>query len=184
MPYNSSSDYQLRQTTNSSSGLDLDNIQPIEKSNLRKRIVQTIIDLVVIIIIFIIFGIVYLKVEPKIRYFTCDQSDVFFPFKEDTVPFWAVGIFATIGPLVAILGVELLNAKILPCQKNTRNIALKTRARKFFICLFHGISLFVLGISITLVLTEIGKRWVRNFHFLKTKNFKEMNILIEIISNF
>ena len=131
-----------------------------QKSQLSKRIVQTVIDLVVIVIIFAIFIIVYYLVEPKIRYFTCDDSDIFMPFKEDTVPFWSVGIFATIGPLVFIFIIELLNARLIPFLKNKKNLSLRERKRKFFICFFHAVSLFALGIAITLLLTEIGKRWV------------------------
>ncbi|CAF0888758.1 unnamed protein product [Brachionus calyciflorus] len=112
--------------------------------------------------------LLYFTVQPRIRYFTCDQSDVFMPFKEDTVPFWAVGIFATIGPLFFILIVELLNARLLPFQINKKNLSLRERRRKFFICTFHGISLFILGIAITLLLTEIGKKWVGRLrpHFM------------------
>ena len=50
-----------------------------QKSTNKHRIIQTIVDFVVIIIIFIIFGLVYLFQDPKINYFTCDQSDIFFP---------------------------------------------------------------------------------------------------------
>lgn len=40
--------------------------------------------------------------------------------------------------------------------------------RSFYICLFHGISLFVLGLGIVMLLTEIGKRWVGRLrpHFM------------------
>lgn len=139
-----------------------------QKSQLSKRVVQTVIDLVVIVIIFTIFILVYYLVDPKIRYLTCDQSDIFMPFKEDTVPFWAVGVYATIAPLIFITLIELLNARLLPLQVNKKNLSLKERRRKFFICLFHGVSLFVLGIAITLLLTEIGKRWIGRLrpHFI------------------
>jgi len=51
------------------------------KSTNKHRIIQTIVDFIVIIIIFIIFGLVYIFQDPKINYFTCDQSDIFFPNK-------------------------------------------------------------------------------------------------------
>jgi phosphatidate phosphatase len=139
-----------------------------EESTNKKRIVQTIIDMAVIVIIFFIFGIVWGLVEPKHRYFTCDQSDIFYPFLPDTIPFWAVGIFATLGPILIILFVELVNARLMPFQRNTRNQTLQQRRRKFLICLFHGLSLFILGCAITLLLTEIGKKWVGRLrpHFI------------------
>ena len=49
------------------------------KSTNKHRIIQTIVDFIVIIIIFIVFGLVYVFQDPKINYFTCDQSDIFFP---------------------------------------------------------------------------------------------------------
>jgi phosphatidate phosphatase len=79
----------------------------------------------------------------------------------------AVGLYATIGPIIFILLIELLNAKLLPFQY-TNSVSLSRRRRKFLICLFHGLSLFVLGIAITLCLTEIGKKWVGRLrpHFI------------------
>jgi hypothetical protein len=61
---------------------------PRQGSSLKHRIVQTITDLVVIIIIFVIFAIVYFVVDPKIRFFTCNDTDIFFPYMPDTIPFW------------------------------------------------------------------------------------------------
>lgn len=139
---------------------DFESHSPATHNYFRKRIIQTVVDLIVIIIIFIIFGLVYAFFPPKIRYFTCDQSDIFFPYKEDTIPFWSVGIYATIGPILFIIPVELLNAQMLPLQTKKHEMPRKLRIRKFFVCTFHALSLFALGIALTLCLTEIGKRWV------------------------
>lgn len=135
-----------------------------KKSTNRHRILQTIVDLIVIVIIFAVFGLVYLFQDPKIQYFTCDNTDIFYPYKTDTVPFWAVGIFATFGPVLFIIPVELLNARLLPGLKKRKNDAF----RSFLICTFHSLSLFILGISLTLCLTEIGKRWIGRLrpHFI------------------
>ena len=148
--------------SNTRDSMNMDDAIPYPRngSSLKHRIIQTITDLVVIIIIFIIFGIVYFVVDPKIRFFTCNDTDIFFPYRSDTVPFWAVGIYGAIGPILFIILIELLNARVLPLQ-HTEGIVAKQRWRKFFVCFFHGISLFALGISLTLCLTEIGKRWVR-----------------------
>lgn len=137
----------------------------------RKRIAQTIVDLIVIIAIFVIFILVYVLFDPKIRYMTCDQSDIFFPYSEDTIPFWVVGIYGTVAPIIFIVIIEILNARILPCQYNKHHQTGKERWRKFFVCTFHALSLFVLGIALTLCLTEIGKRWVFKVYILKIKKF-------------
>ena len=154
--------------SNTPSSMNMDDAiaYPRNGSSLKHRIIQTITDLIVIIIIFVIFAIVYFTVDPKIRYFTCNDSDIFFPYKPDTIPFWAVGIYGAIGPLIFIIIVELLNARVLPLQHTEGNTA-KQRWRKFLVCFFHGVSLFALGISLTLCLTEIGKRWVREEKYLK-----------------
>lgn len=130
-----------------------------EKSQLSKRLFQAIVDTVVIVIIYIIYALVFYLVEPKIRFFTCDQSEIFFPYKQDTIPFWSVALYGTLGPLLFLIFIELSNAKLLPFQESS-NQSITEKKRKFFICAFHGISLFILGISINVLLTDIGKKWV------------------------
>jgi hypothetical protein len=137
------------------------NAELIQKSNVRNRLIQGIIDIIVIIIIFLIFSIVYTTLDPRLRYFTCDQSDIFYPYKTDTIPFWAVGIFATLGPIILILVIEAINVRIIPfLTKNKYNLTASERRKRYFVCIFHSLSLFALGIAITMLLTEIGKRWV------------------------
>ncbi len=150
----------------------MDTVERQQKFVNRKRLFQTVVDFIVIVIIFIIFAIVYTTVKPKIRYFTCNENDIFYPYKEDTIPFWAVGIFGFLGPLVFIIIVELLNSKILPFQKNYDNLRISQRLKIFAICTFHALSLFLLGVSVTLLLTEIGKRWVGRLrpHFIEVCN--------------
>jgi hypothetical protein len=144
---------------NPKNDMSIDDGTSLTNSSLKNRIIQMVTDLVVITLILVIFAVVYLSVDPKIRFFTCNDTDIFFPYRPDTVPFWAVGIFGALGPLVSILLIELLNARILPFQQS-KGRSVKQRKRKFFVCFFHGLSLFVLGISLTLCLTDIGKRWV------------------------
>ena len=76
-------------------------------------------------------------------------------------------MYGTIGPVLFIIIIELLNAHLLPFQKRKQN-----GFRSFGICLFHALSLFILGISLTLCLTEIGKRWVGRLrpHFIAVCN--------------
>jgi hypothetical protein len=62
-----------------SNPVQMESLSSNHKSTNKHRIIQTIVDFIVIIIIFIIFGLVYVFQDPKINYFTCDQSDIFFP---------------------------------------------------------------------------------------------------------
>lgn len=87
------------------------------------------------------------------------MSDIAYPYISDSIPFWVVGVYGTIGPIIFILLIELMNCKLLPFQ-NRRRQSVRFLLRKFGIFVFHGISLFIFGISIVLLLTEIGKRWI------------------------
>ncbi len=134
------------------------------ESTRTSRIIQIVVDLLIIIIVFVIFLLVLLVTKPKIRHFSCDESDIFYPLLKDTVPFWAVGIFGIAGPVLLIVGVEFLNGNFLWFQKEKPN-----RCRKFWISLFHSLSLFLMGVAIVLCLTEIGKRWIGRLrpHFME-----------------
>lgn len=83
--------------------MDVDEYQSGESTKAR-RIIQTVMDFVVIILIFIVFILVYFLVDPKIRYFTCADADIWFPYIDDTIAFWVVGIYGILGPLLIILG--------------------------------------------------------------------------------
>jgi hypothetical protein len=60
----------------------------VKKSFFCKRLTQLAIDLIVVGIVFAAFGIVYNKLDPRIRYFHCSDSDIFFPNLPDIIPFW------------------------------------------------------------------------------------------------
>jgi phosphatidate phosphatase len=143
---------------------------------LAERIMQILTDIIVIIIVFVIFICVYFLVPPKLSYFTCnDSNDINFPYIDDTIVFWAVGIYGVIGPILIIILVELKNVKFF-CS---RGASAKKEAKHYLVYIFHALSLFVLGISITLCLTEIGKKWVGRLrpHFLSVcaPNYASIN---------
>ena len=52
--------------------------------------------------------------------------------------------------------IELYNAHLLPYQKESKENPIKS----FGTCIFHSLSLFLLGISLTFCLTSIGKNWI------------------------
>ena len=110
----------------------------------------------------VIFNLIFNYIKsPRNQFITCDMSDISFPFLSDTVPFYAVGIYGTLGPLLIILFVEIGNARLFPLQ-NKCCIPLVALIRKFIIYFLHAIALFSFGLSIVLMLTEIGKRWIGN----------------------
>ena len=144
------------------------NNNSVQNNSYKNRLIQIIIDLLIIVIIFVAFIIVYTKLPPRIRYFHCSETDIFFPNLPDTIPFYAVGLYGTIGPILIIFIIEALNASIFPLQKNKTN----DRWSVFGKCFYHAISLFILGIGMTLLITEIGKRWIGRLrpHFIAVCN--------------
>ena len=43
------------------------------------RILQIVVDLLAIITVLVTFGVVYLYLDPKIAYFYCNDTDLFYP---------------------------------------------------------------------------------------------------------
>lgn len=138
------------------------------KKNIRKRkIAQIIFDIIGIFITFLLFGLIYRYVPPRIQFATCDMSDIVFPNLLDTIPFWAVGIYCSIFPVVVFIFVELYNSRLFWFQSK-ECLSLRERIQKFLVLFNHAFTLFAFGAGITLLLTEIGKRAVGRLrpHFL------------------
>jgi hypothetical protein len=129
-----------------------------ERTWIRERITQIITDLIVIGIVFAIYACVYTLVDPKIAYFSCHESgEINFPFKSNTIEFWVVCVYGIVGPFLFILLVEFKNAKFLFSRVEKKFVA---KLKYFLVNAFHAISLFALGLAVTFLLTEIGKKWV------------------------
>ncbi len=94
-----------------------------------------------------------------------------------------VGIYGTLGPLLFILAVELLNSKVITIKGNNKFNS-KEKRQYFLISTLHALSLFVLGIGITLLVTEIGKRWVGRLrpHFIDVckPDFSRINCTLPV----
>jgi len=150
-----------------------DGSQPLEhvpapSSGVRRRVMQIIFDLIGIFIVFLTYGLVNRYSKARVRYYTCDQSDVSYPLLRDSVPIWGVGIYGAIGPALFILFVELWRARMCGNRSRYSTLSTRSRCRRFWVNLFHALSLFIFGIGTTLLLTEIGKKWIGRLrpHFL------------------
>ena len=137
----------------------------LKKSELKNRIIQTVFDFIIICCNFFIFAMVYFLVSPKIAYFTCDMSEISYPYKSNTVDEWVVGVYGVLGGILIIVFVEIYNAFYI---NKSNDVMISEKLKSFIVCALHGISLFILGISATLMFTEIGKRWIGRLrpHFL------------------
>jgi amino acid permease len=83
--------------------------QIVGKSSKKRRVCQILIDVLVISGTVAIFGVVYKLVDPKIRYFYCNENDIFHPYIKDTIPYWVVAIFGFAGPITIIILVEIVS---------------------------------------------------------------------------
>jgi hypothetical protein len=77
--------FQTESIQNYSYSLDVEDESGYYKSYNMSRLLQAFIDLGVCIAILVVFAFVYFFVEPKLAYFTCDNSDIFYPYINDTV---------------------------------------------------------------------------------------------------
>ncbi len=83
--------------------------QIVGKSSKKRRVCQILIDVLVISGTVAIFGVVYKLVDPKIRYFYCNENDIFHPYIKDTIPYWVVAVFGFAGPITIIILVEIVS---------------------------------------------------------------------------
>jgi len=121
---------------------------------LKRRLFQGFIDLIGIVISFVIFAIVYFGTEPRIRFMTCQMDDISFPKLPDIVAEWVVLIFGFLVPVAGIIIIEGINTVLFKVNADGSSPSKSIRLRRFFITVFHGLSLFLLGCGITVLLTE------------------------------
>ena len=131
--------------------------QPSIYKTLKRYIIQTSVDVIVILIVYATSTLAYLKSDTKIQYFTCDRSDVSYPYLSSTIKSSPMMFYATLIPILLIIAIELCNAKLLPFEKSIQWVHRRNSCFKY---IFHTLSLFTLGIGVMLLLTEIAKRWV------------------------
>lgn len=73
-----------------------DNNKNNKNDSLSNRLLQSLLDWIVIGLIFTAFAIVYNKFDPHIRQFHCIDADIFFPNNPHTIPFWVKSDFSEI----------------------------------------------------------------------------------------
>lgn len=106
------------------------------RSTSRDRVFQTFFDLIAIVIVFVVFALVYFLVSPSIAYFYCNDTDINYPYKPDTVELWVVGLYGTLGPAIFILIVELRNSRIISCSNDEKKQVLGKRSELILFAYF------------------------------------------------
>ena len=166
----------FQSTNDSHEYTEIDEIELISnKKYFNKRIGQTFIDFICILVTFAAIILVHLFVQPTVRGFYCNDAEIFKQHMDDTVKFWIVVIYGTFGPIIFIILIELMNSNfIIVTKKNVMPLVL--RKKLFFVSSSNGLLIFLQGLAITLLITELGKRWVGRLrpHF--------MNVCLPIFS--
>lgn len=119
-------------------------------------------------ILYFLYFFSFLK-PARIQSITCDSADISYPKYSDSVPMWVVALYGSAAPIIFIIFIELYNSKlVIHQQSSVFSEDRKVRFKTFTVCLFHGLSLFVFGTAIVLLLTEVGKKSVGRLrpHFL------------------
>jgi phosphatidate phosphatase len=166
---------------------EVDEIEIVRMKNLiSKKLGQTVIDVICIIITLGALKFVHTYFDPVIKGFYCDNTDIFNPHLDDKVPFMVVVLYGTVVPLIFIILIELNNSNIFKCLRKKITIPSSSR-KQFLVSISHAISLFILGLSLTLLVTDVGKRVVGRLrpHFISAckPNFNNVNCTTTYGSN-
>lgn len=124
--------------------------------------------------IFTLIG-AYIGVElyslPSIDYLTCDQTDILRPYRPDTITTIQMIVFGFLIPTGFFIAIELVNSQAVAdacSQTKTPGFKKANRIRTFREHLLHAFTLFLLGMFVTVLITEVAKRWVGRLrpHFI------------------
>ena len=118
----------------------------------KKQTFRILIDVAVLLVIGIILFLVNSHVKPSERGFYCIDNDIFYPLLPE--------IKCSLYYYPAIKFNLILITANLICIIEWTGLSYSSRATPILISLFNGIITFLFGLVTTLLLTEIGKRWI------------------------
>ncbi|UJR31856.1 hypothetical protein I4U23_019331 [Adineta vaga] len=130
------------------------------KGHRRRRILYNLFDFLAIVLTCTIFGLIYIFIKPVQRGFFCDDTSIQYPFRPDTIPMWVLAIYGGVGPIIIFCCVELWVVRPFSCRRGSNGHSLKQRQSDFLKSFFHTVFLFILGISVCFLITEVGKRTI------------------------
>jgi len=94
------------------------------------------------------------------RGFFCDDISIQYPFRPDTIPMWLLAIYGGIGPILIFFCVELWVVSPFHCGRGSGGKRLRQRQVDYLKTIIHTVFLFVLGIAVCFLITEVGKRTI------------------------
>ncbi|CAF1099494.1 unnamed protein product [Adineta ricciae] len=138
---------------------DLERGQQPQKTK-RRTLLHNLFDFIAIAATCLIFGLIYLLIKPTQRGFYCDDTSIQYPNKPDTIPMWLLGIYGGIGPVVIFFIVEIWVVRPFHCGRGPSRKSLKQRRVDYLKTILESTFLFLLGIAICFLITEVGKRTI------------------------
>ncbi|CAF1052227.1 unnamed protein product [Rotaria sordida] len=130
------------------------------KKRRRRRILYNLCDFFAILTTCLIFGIIYIFIKPVRRGFFCDDTSIQYPFRPDTIPMWILAIYGGLGPIIIFCCVEIWVIRPFHCGRGRGGHNLKQRQIDYVKTIFHTVFLFILGIAVCFLITEVGKRTI------------------------
>ncbi|CAF3306139.1 unnamed protein product [Rotaria sp. Silwood2] len=131
-----------------------------EKKTKRRRILYNLLDFLAILTTCLIFGLIYIFIKPVQRGFFCDDTSIQYPFRPDTIPMWLLAIYGGLGPIIIFCCVEVWVVRPFQCGRGRGGNSLRQRQIDYIKTIFHTVFLFVLGIAVCFLITEVGKRTI------------------------
>jgi len=131
-----------------------------EKKHRRRRILYNLFDFLAIVMTCLIFGLIYIFIKPVQRGFFCDDTSIQYPFRPDTIPMWLLAIYGGVGPIIIFCCVELWVVRPFHCRRGPGGHSLRQRQVDYLKVIFHTVFLFILGIAVCFLITEVGKRTI------------------------
>ncbi|CAF1425527.1 unnamed protein product [Adineta steineri] len=130
------------------------------KKSKRRHLLNHVFDILAIAATCLVFALIYLLIKPVQKGFFCDDTSIRYPNKPDTIPMWLLGVYGGVGPVIIFCIVEIWVVRPFHCGRGPSKNSLKQRQVDYLKTIFQSIFLFILGIAICFLITEVGKRTI------------------------
>jgi hypothetical protein len=139
------------------------------KRELRERLALLASDILSILTLSCVFVAVYFLVQPTNAYINCWDTSIMFPYKDSQIKLWSSALYLTFPVIIILIANEVRNASLLDLRSDddddddddgSNDIPFMTRLKSYLILIGHTVSLFAVGFMATVLITEVGKRWL------------------------
>lgn len=142
------------------SSLMLDNDDEKKTKNAMKWFILIAFDFLCILLILILYALVALYIKPKENGYFCNDSSILYTYHESTISQSVILLFGVLAPILCIFVCEIISFRIFKLKKKEKIEYTELKKTWFFVSIWQTLSLFLMGLIITLFLTELGRRWI------------------------